>query len=443
MTSRIGMSAKGVDASSLSISAPGCRLSIQMALLVLVCAAGSAWCDEAPAAGLPLLTTVKQVRQMSEQEAQRHYPVHFRAAVTYADDQNLFVQDGTAGIWVDIPFGAARPQYGQLLELEGTTQQEDFAPDIGHVTWRVLGAASMPEPLHPTYDRMMSTAEDAKWVEIEGTVRSVDEVKIWKGLFVRMSLAIPGGRIMVEAPVSTAAPAGLVDSTIRVRGVCGTLANSDGQVIGVMIEVPDASHLEVVKAAPPDPFSIPARPIVKVLRFTFSGNSDHRVRVRGTVTANLPGTGLFISDASGNIYLETGHSQAIHPGDRIDVVGFTAVTDSGPVLQNTVFRLISNGSAPVPRKVSVTQALVTQQNTLISIEGTLTAVGQLANENEFGMPPAARQGFLSCCSEWAGSELAGNGSTSRGQPGARDRHLPSDQKYRWGSPFAQDPPAFR
>ena len=115
------------------------------------------------------------------------------------------------------------------------------------------------------------------------------------------------------------------------------MANSDGQVIGVMIEVPDASHLEVVKAAPPDPFSIPARPIVKVLRFTFSGNSDHRVRVRGTVTANLPGTGLFISDASGNIYLETGHSQAIHPGDRIDVVGFTAVTDSGPVLDNNCF----------------------------------------------------------------------------------------------------------
>ena len=56
----------------------------------------------------------------------------------------------------------------------------------------------------------------------------------------------------------------------------------------------------------------------------------------------------------------------------------------------------------MPRKVSVTQALVTQQNTLISIEGTLTAVGQLANENEFGMLAAARQGFLSCCSEWAG-----------------------------------------
>ena len=64
------------------------------------------------------------------------------------------------------------PKTGQLLDLEGVTIQNDFAPDIADPHWKVLGEAPMPAPEHPTYDEMASTSEDSKWVEFEGTVRS-------------------------------------------------------------------------------------------------------------------------------------------------------------------------------------------------------------------------------------------------------------------------------
>jgi PAS domain S-box-containing protein len=347
---------------------------------------------------------------MSEPEANQHYPVRFRGVVTYADDQNLFVEDASGGIWLDIPFRQPRPKPGQLIQVEGATTQNDFAPDVGHPVWRVLGEAPMPEPRHPSYDRMMSTVEDAKWVEIEGTVRSAVEEKNWKGKFLELILAIPGGRIWAETPVYHGVPESLVDATVRVRGACGTLFNKDNQVRGIIIEVPEASYIKVTKAAPPDPFSIPVRPIVNILRFTYRGNSDHRVRVQGVVTACLPGPAVYVSDGTGNLYVETrggpgqsspgeivaGSSQTdsgnaggearqtapLHPGDRIDVVGFTAVTETGPVLQDAVTRLTSSGLAPVPRRVTVSQAKAGQQDTLVTIEGTLTAVSRLADETD-------------------------------------------------------------
>ncbi|MGA2435327.1 MAG: ATP-binding protein, partial [Bryobacteraceae bacterium] len=147
-----------------------------------------------------------------------------------------------------------------------------------------------------------------------------------------------------------------------------------------------------------------------ILRFTYRGNSDHRVRVQGVVTTCLPGPAVYVSDGTGNLYVETrggpresspgeivaGSSQTdsrnaggearqsapLHPGDRIDVVGFTAVTETGPVLQDAVTRLTSSGPAPIPRRVTVSQAKAGQQDTLVTIEGTLTAVSRLADETD-------------------------------------------------------------
>src|SRR5512142_1616247 len=57
-----------------------------------------------PVAKLPLLTAVQQIHQLTVNQAKLGYPVHLRAVVTYFDDSepDLFVQDSTGGIWVDL-----------------------------------------------------------------------------------------------------------------------------------------------------------------------------------------------------------------------------------------------------------------------------------------------------------------------------------------------------
>src|ERR1035438_7423757 len=149
---------------------------------------------------LPTLTHVIQARKLTEEEAKRKYPVHFRVAVTYSTYSDLFVQDSTGAIWVGRPTSMEGPRRGQLLDLEGVTTQTDFAPDIAEPRWRVLGEAPMPAPRHPTYDQMASTSEDSKWVELEGLVRSAVEVPPDGGnsRHLRLNLVVDGNRLVVE-----------------------------------------------------------------------------------------------------------------------------------------------------------------------------------------------------------------------------------------------------
>lgn len=104
---------------------------------------------------LALLTKIEQIRKLTKTEANRGYPVLVKAVVTYfnpgkkspGQDEvlpNLFVQDSTEGIWVNLPPPAPPIKAGQLLALEGVTEAPDFAPQIGKPRWKVIGEAAFP-----------------------------------------------------------------------------------------------------------------------------------------------------------------------------------------------------------------------------------------------------------------------------------------------------------
>ena len=58
---------------------------------------------------------------------------------------DVFVQDATAGIWVNVPKDAPPLRAGQLVEMEGVTEVPDFAPQIGKPRYRVIGQAPLPQ----------------------------------------------------------------------------------------------------------------------------------------------------------------------------------------------------------------------------------------------------------------------------------------------------------
>ena len=110
---------------------------------------------------------------------------------------DLFVQDSTAGIWIDITDHPSKEplRAGQLLDIEGVTAEPDFAPQIEKVHWRIISEAALPVPHRPSYERMASTAEDSQWVMVTGIVRSAS---IAEDLLM-LNVAIPGG--LVEAVI--------------------------------------------------------------------------------------------------------------------------------------------------------------------------------------------------------------------------------------------------
>src|SRR5205807_8579189 len=117
---------------------------------------------------LPLLTQAEQLRQLSADQAERGYPVRLRGIVTYFDSESpdLFVQDSTAGIWVDLGGAKVSFRSGQLVEVEGVSSAPDFAPQVSKPRIRVLGEARLPVARPITFDRMASGGEDSQWVQL-------------------------------------------------------------------------------------------------------------------------------------------------------------------------------------------------------------------------------------------------------------------------------------
>src|ERR1035438_8946465 len=97
---------------------------------------------------LPILKQVSEIRKLTVADARQGFPVKLRGVVTYFDmlGPDMFFQDSSAGIWIHWTEGLPKPQKGQLIELEGFTTQEDFAPDIAQPHWRDPGAEAPPNP---------------------------------------------------------------------------------------------------------------------------------------------------------------------------------------------------------------------------------------------------------------------------------------------------------
>ena len=203
--------------------------------------------------------------------------------MTYIDlDPNLFVQDSTAGVWVDLRGMHVSLRTGQLLDLYGTAA-EGFAPYVGHPHWRVIGEAPMPAARHVTYAEMATSQDDSLWVEVEGIVRSfwnepAADVRV-------MDVATMGGRFEVRLrDPGGPFPISLVDAKVRLRGVCGASFNTRNQLVAVHLFVPSLRQVGVMEAAPAEPFSLPTVPIAQLGRFSPKGTESHRMKVRGTVT---------------------------------------------------------------------------------------------------------------------------------------------------------------
>ena len=343
------------------------------------------WIVPALGQNLPALTSAQQVRRLTVDEANRGYPVHLRAVVTYFVAHNpellpgerytklpppdMFVEDATAGIFVNVPPGAPSAEAGQLVEMDGVTEAPDFAPQIGQATWRVIGQASLPEPRRVPFERLASTAEDSQFVEILGVVRTAEQ----QGDQIMLDIAVSGGRLRAIIPqLRQAALMTLPDSEVRIRGVCGALFNEKNQLIGVLIYVAGLDQVDIIRPGFADPFQAAIQPISSTQRFAPEAVSGHRIHVRGTVSFQQPGSFLYIVDGVTGLRVETTQSSIFKSGDVVDVVGFPNLVNFRPVLEDSTVRLHAHGQPPWPLPMTVKQLFTGDYDSaLVAVEGRL------------------------------------------------------------------------
>jgi PAS domain S-box-containing protein len=321
---------------------------------------------------VPLLTHAAQVRQLSPQEVEKAYPVRLHGVVTYYDSvaPNLFVQDSTAGIWVDVAGAANPPKPGQLIDLDGVAGP-GFTPIVTKAHWTVRGAGAMPRPRAVVFSELATGAEDSQRVEIEGIVRSFLLEAAGNVLVIDVSTA--GGLIKVRIPDYHAPfPMELIDANVRFRGVAGTAFNRQKQLVSVHLFVPDIRDLVVVDPSNSDPFSMTNSPIGSLATFAAKGINVHRVKLKGIVTAQLPGRGLFVKDATGGLYVQTQDGGVVQPGTEIEAVGFPALGEYTPILRSARFRPTGQHQVLTPLRITPKEALFGSYDAqLVEIDGVL------------------------------------------------------------------------
>jgi len=336
-----------------SVSTPGAQelsLIVVSVLTVVALGVGARAQLASPVKPLPTLTHVDQIRRLSPEQAALGYPVLIRGVITMdAPAPDFFVQDATAGIYVE---GSVSPKYPHLLsqfvEIEGVTGPGKFAPVIRETKLRVLTQGVLPKPQLFSFSELANGQQDSQWAQVRGIVRSVAvDRSSWREPALAMHVASEGGEFNVRVPIANEQDfSSWVDSEVLIEGVCGSRYNANRQLTGILFYVPRLSFIRVEAPATEVPLS-------ELLRFAPAEGTRHRVRVRGIVGYQQQGNALFLQSQGKGLRVLTGQSTPLEIGDLVDVLGFPAMGDSAPILEDAEFHRLGHDKAPEPVKLNL------------------------------------------------------------------------------------------
>jgi len=373
---------KTVVLTATTISPWGAGRSTLPGCLALILAIASATPRAAEVAPDQVLRFADQVRQLTPEQAEKHLEVRLKGVVTFFDEglYSRFIQDKTAGIYLQELTNGPTLRPGQLVEVEGQTGAGEYAPIVIPRSIQVLGEGMMPVAKPVSIEQLVSGSEDSQFVEVNGIVRSVRFEEESENYLI--DLALGGERFTAysrQLPVTNAAQ--LVESEVKVRGVCSTLFNRLRQLFGFRLLVPRKTDLVIVKPAPPHPFDVPTQAISSLLRFAAQGTFGHRVKVAGTVVYQEAGVALFIQDEQEGLYCQTRQRTPVQLGAQVEVLGFPAKGEYTPVLQDAVYRKVGTGAPVTPVTIGLDEALSgTYDCRLVRLTAKLLEVSQRGRE---------------------------------------------------------------
>jgi hypothetical protein len=327
-------------------------------LLVAMCFQGFSQPTAAIPAQGKVFTDANSIRNLAAAEAARQHPVKIRGVVTFHDEAlfSRFVQDDTAGIYFGEMTNMPPLAAGQVIEIEGVTGAGEYVSVVLPTSVKVIGTGKLPEKPAVSLEQLVSGQQDSQWVEFSGLVRAVRFEK--ESGYHQIDFVKGGERFTAyskELPTGDAQD--LVDSVVKVRGVCSTMFNHQRQILGIRVLVPKAAGLTIEKPARPNPFAMTANPIGTLLQFTPGGSFDSRVKVAGTVIHHKPGIAVFVQDDKSGLFCQTMQRDDLQPGDKVEVLGFPAKGEYTPMLEDAVIRKVGTGAEPQPDLVDINKIL--------------------------------------------------------------------------------------
>jgi signal transduction histidine kinase len=307
---------------------------------------------------------IADIRALPTADLAAHPQVRIRGVVTRSRESSLFVQDESAGIYVNIarsiirgvmPRDDPRPEVplGSEIEITGVADPGSYSPIILPRKLTVLGPKPLPEPPPFDADAFFEGVADSHFVEATGRVEEVLEFDDhW-----RLSLDHHSRPFL--ASIAKAAvqgdPLDLVNATVRVRGPTSSICNTRGEFLlpWVFVERPD--WIEVLTPQPQPPFESPKATLEGLARHHSTARRGGMVRTEGTVihlTATELGRQVYLQDGAFGLRVTTRATDGLEVGDRVEVAGFVRRDGDMTGLAHAVFRRLSKGQPPQPLAVT-------------------------------------------------------------------------------------------
>jgi signal transduction histidine kinase len=303
-----------------------------------------------------ILTNALQVRSLSAEQAARSLPVQLEAVVTYYNrwsSGDLIIQDETDGIYVETSELAPDVNAGDRVQIKGNTGPGAFAPVIKVGALTIIRHEKLITARPVTVEEFVSGQEDCRRVQLSGIVRAarIDSTLAPP----RLILDVAGAASRFSVYVLRYTPeeaSGLVDAAVRVTGVGLPYTNRRRQAFNVRLMVNDSEDIQIERRPAEDPFGLPVQSLGTLLQFSPEGSSKHRIHVRGVVTHHEIGEGVYIQEQDRSLFLRTAEKKGVRTGDYLDVVGFAAMGDYNPILEDVVWRVLGNQPVPLAELLS-------------------------------------------------------------------------------------------
>ena len=295
-------------------------------------------------------TDIRKINQLLNGGPPQAVPAKIRGVITYIDLNlgSFYVQSGAQSVLISEQMSAGVSpflhQEGDYIEVKGNLHRGSFHP-TSLVT--VLGKGRMPEPVRHAWDYLMTGRDDGRWIQLEGVVSAFEQH--------RLTLAVTGGQLIVWInEIDKNLQTHLLGSVVRVQGVCGPVFNSRDQRLGQRLLVPSSDFIQIVKAAPENPFDMPTTAVGRVMQ----GEPDNTeqiiqlVKTAGVVTYVGPKL-LFIQNDSAGIRVVPRQQIKLKPGDRVEAVGLAEPDGLSPQLNQALIRRIGDGKLPAANAVDL------------------------------------------------------------------------------------------
>lgn len=349
-----------------------------------------------------LLTKVRDVLALTDEAASAGTRlVRLRGIVTDVSAQHdeCSLQDGEAGISLQLGGRVQAPAQGAEIEVEGRTVSESFLQRkrtrIQATKLTVLSPGTLP-PAKPKPVSVRDVAEFKQldqWVSVEGTVL---QVRSSMTLFtIQMVSEATSCNVLVRDWPRTSIPRDWIGGKVRVSGV--NRAYLPGSSF-LSLVVSSPAQVTVLKTGVEDPFDAPLT-TVSAMRAGVPAK-DSRVKLTGTLLGATSGNVFYARGSDGGAF----SFYMLHPidedksgrfstpivmpkcelGDKLEVVGIPGVAGHGVHLNFGVVRVVSPGAAPAPAPTDIPTVtagghvhdLVEVHGRLLSVDDVLVAPGR-------------------------------------------------------------------